>query len=133
MVAQDQEVVVAEVALQARLLVVADRDALVVVIAERRQGDGRLLRDRQQALALGRDRDAARRVRVQHAQHVVPRRVDRAVDHEPGRVDRVRALGSLLPAASTRTRLDAVISSKSIPYGLIRNPASPGQLHAKCA
>ena len=118
---------VAEVAHQARLLVVAQRDAFVVVVAEARQHEDRLLRDRQHAALLRRHRDAVQRVRVQHALRVVARRVHRAVDREAGRVDRERRLlRAPCPRMSILTRLDAVISSNIRPYGLIRKCSVPG-------
>jgi signal transduction histidine kinase len=98
MVAQDEPRVFAEIGHEARLLVVAEGDAFVVVVAERGEGDGRLLRDGQEAVLLRRHRDAGRRVDVEDAGDVAARRVDGAVDHEAGRVHRIRARLELLAA-----------------------------------
>ena len=91
-VAQDEEGVGAEIGDQARLLLVVQGHAFVVVVAEAGEDEDRELRDRQQAALLRRDRDAVQRVGVHHALHVVARRVHRAVDDEAGRVDRERRL-----------------------------------------
>ena len=91
-VAQDEEGVRAEIGDQARLLLVVQGHAFVVVVAEAGQDEDRELRDRQQAALLRRDRDAVQRVGVHHALHVVARRMHRAVDDEAGRVDRERRL-----------------------------------------
>jgi hypothetical protein len=88
MVPQHQERALAEVGDEPRLLVVAQRDAFVVVVREVGEDEDRLLRDRQDPALLRRHRDAVERMRVHHALHVVARRMHRAVDREPGRVDR---------------------------------------------
>jgi hypothetical protein len=94
-VAQHEEAPVAQIAHQARLLLVVERDALVVVIGQRREHEDRLLRDRQHAAPLGRHGDAVQGVQVDDAAGVLARGVDRAVDGEAGRVDLVRAVHHL--------------------------------------
>ena len=119
---------VAEVAHQPRLLLGIERHALVVVVREAREREERLLRDRQQPLLLARHRHAVDRVQVHHAVRILARLVHRAVDGEARRVDRRRASPSpCCRARSIFTRLEAVISSNIIPYGLMRKWCSgPG-------
>jgi hypothetical protein len=74
-VAQHQEVGGAQVGLQARLLVVAQGHAFVVVVRQRGQHEGRLLADGQHAALLRADGHAGARVRVQHAAGVGARLV----------------------------------------------------------
>jgi CRP/FNR family cyclic AMP-dependent transcriptional regulator len=95
-VAQHQVVLVPQVAHQARLLVVAQRNAFVVVVGQAGQHEDRMLRQRQHAGLLCRHGDAVDRMRVQHAGCVVPRRVNGAVNREAGRVDRERRLFQLV-------------------------------------
>ena len=96
MVAQHQETRVAQVGHQPRLLVVAQRDAFIVVIAQARQHEDRLLRQRQHTALLRRHRQAVERVHVQHALRVVACAMHGAVDREAGRVDRVLAVVQLV-------------------------------------
>ena len=96
MVAQHEEIRRAEVGLQARLFIVAQGDAFVVVVAQRSQHEGRLLRDRQYAGLLRADRNAGAGVRVQDATGVLARGMDGAVDDEAGLVDLVRRLAELV-------------------------------------
>ena len=95
-VAQDQVRVAAEVAYQPRLLVVVEGRALEVVIAEAAQHGHGVLRDRQQALGLGRHRNAVQGVGVQHEPGVVTGSVDGAVDDEARRVHGKRRLLQLV-------------------------------------
>ena len=124
-VAQHQEGLVAEVGDEARLLVVAQRHAFVVVVAE-------ATRARRSTAA----RSAARRAFCAETAtpfsvcvcrtHCASSRAAwiGAVDDEAGRVDRKgRVLQHFLPSRSIFTRLDAVISSNIRPYGLIRKCA----------
>ena len=94
-VAQHQETLVAEVGDEPRFLLGVQRHALVGVVAERRQHEDRLLRDRQYALLLGGHRHAIDAVDVQHAPGIFARRMDRAVDREARRIDLVRAVHDL--------------------------------------
>ncbi len=86
-VAQDQVIVAAQVAHQARLFFGVQRQPLVVVIAQRSQRDEGKLRQGQQAVFLRRHGHAVDGVRVQHAHRVLAGRMDTAVDGEAGRVD----------------------------------------------
>ena len=94
-VAQHQEALVAQVAHEARPLVVVERHALVVVVGERGEHEDRVLRQGEQALGLRGDGDAVDAVHVQHALRVRARGVHGAVDGEPGRVDLVGAFEHL--------------------------------------
>ena len=85
-VAQDQRGLVAEVSDETRLLVVSQRRALEVVIPEAREHGDRMLREGQQARALGRHGHAVQGVGMEDALGVVSRGVDRAVNHEAGGV-----------------------------------------------
>ena len=87
MVAQDHHELVAEIGDKARTLIEIERDALVVVIGEAAGELQRPLIERQQALLLAGDGDARDRMRVQDADRVMPRGMDRAVTRETGRVD----------------------------------------------
>ena len=89
MVAQDETALRSEVVDETRLLGVEKRDPLVVVIAERRDRDGRLLRDGQQPAGLSPDCDAGGGVAVQDTRHILACRVNGAVDDEASRVHRI--------------------------------------------
>jgi hypothetical protein len=93
-IAQDQKVFRAEIDDQARLFVLVERDAFVIVIGERRERKKRLLRERQQTVLLGRHRDAVERMNMQEAGDLVPRGVNRAVDRKAGRVDEMLGFGN---------------------------------------
>ncbi len=95
-IAQHQKVPVAKIGLQARFLVVAECNALVIMVSERREDKGRLLRNRQYAALLRADRDASTRVNVHHALDVIPGFVHGAVDHEASRIDRERRVDHLV-------------------------------------
>ena len=76
-----------KVANEAPLLGQIERDAFVVVIREAAREAHRVLRERQQAVLLRRDRETRGGMRVDDATDVVTRAVNRAVDHESCRVD----------------------------------------------
>ena len=65
-----------------------ERDALVIVIAEPTVEPHGPLRQRQQPLFEHADGDVGLGMRVDHALHVGPRQIDRAVDDDTG-VDRL--------------------------------------------
>ena len=87
MVPQDERGLVTEIRHEPRLLVVTQRGALEIVVAQAREHRDRMLGDGEQARPLRRDGDAVQRVRVQHALGVVARGVDGAVDDEARGVD----------------------------------------------
>ena len=89
MVAQEHDVLVAEVGDEPLLLLVVERDALVVVIGEARDRDHRVLADRQQAVLLRGHGDAGVGVEVHDEMRIVARLVDRRMDGEAGRIDEV--------------------------------------------
>ncbi|MNI58857.1 hypothetical protein D3C73_1139880 [compost metagenome] len=86
-VAQDQVVVAAQVAHQARLLFGVQRQAFVVVIAQRTQRNEGELRQGQQARLLRGHGHAVDGMRVQHAHRVLAGRMDTAMNGEAGGVD----------------------------------------------
>ena len=96
MIAQQHEVLVAEVFLQARPLVVIERDALIVVIGEVAGDELRGLIERQQAFHATRDRGAVRRMQMHHAAGILAHFMDRGMNGEAGRVDLVIAFGELV-------------------------------------
>ena len=77
--------------MQARALVMVERDAFIVVIGEIVGDKLSGLVQRQQAFHAARDRGAVGRVQVKHAAGVLADFVDRRVDGEAGRVDAVVA------------------------------------------
>jgi len=89
MIAQHKEGTVAQIGHQSRLLVIAERDALVIVVGQTRQHDHRLLRDGKQAVLLGRNGDAVLRMHVNDAGGIFARGVNGTVDREAGRIDRI--------------------------------------------
>ena len=95
-IAQQHVVLVAEVLLQARALVMVERDAFIVVIGEIVGDELRGLVQRQQAFHAARHRGAVGRVQMEHAAGVLAHLVDRRMDGEAGRVDAVIALGELV-------------------------------------
>jgi len=114
-VAQDKTRRLAKIVHEARLLVVAERYSLVAMVRERRERDGRGLREREEPVFLGRHGDACIRVQVKHASRVRTRGVNRAVNYETCRFTGHSLGTSLSPFLSIFTRLLAVISSKSMP------------------
>ena len=86
MVAQHEEIGVAHICDQARLLVFAKGHALIGVISQRTEHKSALLADGQQALLLRRHRHACARVGVDHALHIGPRLMHSAVDDKTCRV-----------------------------------------------
>ena len=78
----------AEVGHEARLFIVAQGDALVVVVAEAGEHKDGLLRKRQNPALLRGHRDAIQRMHVQHALRIVAGTMDCAVDGEAGRIHR---------------------------------------------
>lgn len=95
-VMQHQEIVLAQIRLQAGLFLVIERHALIGVIAQAGQYKQRLLADGQYTLLLRTHRYARSSVSVQHAGHVVAHFVDGAVDGVARRVDIVGALHLLI-------------------------------------
>ena len=95
-IAQQHVVLAAEVLLQARALLMVERDALIVVIGEIVGDELRGLVQWQQALAAARHRGAIRRVQMEYAAGVLAHPVDRRMDGEAGRVDAVIAPGKLV-------------------------------------
>ena len=95
-IAQQHVVLAAEILLQARALVMIERDAFIVVIGEIVGDELRGLVHRQQALHAARHRGAVGRVQMKHAAGVLAHFVDRRMDGEAGRVDAVVALGELV-------------------------------------
>ena len=89
-IAQQHVVLVAEVPLQARALVMVERDAFIVVIGEIVGDKLRGLVQRQQAFHAACHRGAVGRVQMKHAAGVLAHFVDRRMDREAGRVDAVR-------------------------------------------
>ena len=85
-VAQHQVAGAPQVGLQAWLLVVAQRHALVIMVGQRGQHIGGLLADGQDAAGLCAHRNPGAGVGVQDAARVRPSRVDGAVDHKTCRV-----------------------------------------------
>jgi len=59
-------------------------------------------------------------MRVQHALDIVAGRMNCAVDGEPAGLIGQGLSETLLPCMSIFTKLEAVISSNIMPYGLIR-------------
>jgi hypothetical protein len=128
-VAQDHHVLVAQVCDEAFALGLVDRRPLERVIRDAVMEAQRPLRRGHQAALHRRDRHARARVRVQHAGNVVPRGMDRAVDHVaglvhsygvPGLVDHVARQVDLVEAR----RRDLLVQ---VAEGLMRMcPASPG-------
>src|SRR6266571_4775608 len=94
MVPEDHRLEAAEVAHQALLLVQVDRHALVFVHADAVEVH-RGLRDRQQAAVKRRNGHAGDGVGMDHAAHVRPPLVHRAVDDEAGLVDAIAGAGVL--------------------------------------
>ena len=97
MVAQHEEVLLTQIANQPRLLLLIERQSLVIMVSERGQNDGRMLRDRQDAVLLRRHGDAVAAVQMEDARRIFTRRVDRTVDRKSGGVDVVGAGKDLLP------------------------------------
>ena len=95
-IAQQHVVLVAEVLLQARALIMIERDAFIVVIGEIVGDEMRGLVQRQQAFHAARDRGAVGRVQMKHAAGILAHFMDRRMDGEAGRVDAVVALGELV-------------------------------------
>jgi hypothetical protein len=87
-IAQDQDIAVADVRDQPRPLVVLDGDAFVVVVADLSDEAHGFERHRQEAALQGRDGRAGDRVGVHDAMRVVAGLVDGAVNDPAGRVDR---------------------------------------------
>jgi len=88
-IAQHQDGLVADIRDQPQLFLGVDCDALVVVIVQAGQHEQRVPRDRQQPVALGRDRDAVLGVHMQHALRVLARGMHRDVDGEARRTHRI--------------------------------------------
>ncbi|MNN35468.1 hypothetical protein D3C81_1493190 [compost metagenome] len=77
----------------------SERQALVVVIADAAVEAHGVLRQRQQPVCLGRDRDAGRVVQVHDAVRIGPRGVHGGVEGEAGHIDRVHGLADHLAPA----------------------------------
>jgi hypothetical protein len=92
MIAQHQVVLLAQVRDQTRLLVIAQGDALVVVVSQVLQNENGLLREGQNAILLRRHGDAVQGVGVQYALDIVTRAVNGAVNGEARRIDRPGAV-----------------------------------------
>ena len=103
-IAQHQMARIAEMLLQARLLLRIERDPFVVVIRERLHDDARLLRNRQQTRLLAGHRDALHRMQMQHATRVFARLVNCAVNRVARGIDVVRRLERLCRRADRRAR-----------------------------
>jgi len=92
-IAQQQVVLVAEVFLDARALIVVERDAFIVVIGEVAGDELRSLVQRLQAFEATRDRNAVGGVEMQHAAGILADLMDRGVNGETRRIDAVLAFG----------------------------------------
>jgi hypothetical protein len=88
-VAQEQHVVLAEIARDRLALAEVGGDALVGVVGGAGDHRQRVLRDRQQPALLRRHADARLRMRVHAAGDIRPRHVHGAMDDEAGRIDLV--------------------------------------------
>ncbi len=91
-IAEHHQRLAAEVGHQPLALVEVQGDALVVVIGQVRRHDQGVLRQRQEALGLGRDGDALVGVHMHDEARVLAGAVDRRVDHIARGVDAVGAL-----------------------------------------
>ena len=90
MVAQHEEVFVAQIGLQARLFLGPEGHAFVGMVGQRAEYKGGLLRYRQHAARLRAHRHASARVRVQHAMRIVSGFMHSAVNHKTRRIHRKR-------------------------------------------
>ena len=88
-IAQDHQILVAEIGAEPRALVHVDRHAFEFVVRHVRSAGQRGLADRQQAVLLRRHRHAVVGVQVDDAVHVGARLMDRAVNDKTRVVERV--------------------------------------------
>jgi len=91
-VAQQHRVLIAEISLQARALVMVERNAFVLVICQIMGYELRGLVRRQQALHAASDCCAIGRVQMKHAAGIFPHLMNGRMDSEAGRINDVGAL-----------------------------------------